>query len=332
MKLVQGPELLIELKGLCATSENVRMAVAFWGDGAADALGIDQGAAGLSIVCNLRMGGTNPREIRRLIELGATVKHSDTLHAKIYLFDEAGAVGSSNASSNGLSLQGNEVGGWLEANVMFGPGALYAQASAMFEDVWTAAKKVTDPDLAKAQVAWERRRRAGTGVIRPGVDTILKVLRDQPEVLAGRRIFIALDFEYMSKTAERALAKAQKETGLAEKLSGWTDWPDIPNRADFICFGSRGGVIHFDEFWKSPRKRQEVKFGKSGNIGLVYRSEHVQSFEKVGPITEWRKIFRRIIKERGKDNIICIEAGEFARDYLSEPTDLSPEIRLARNP
>ena len=324
MKLVQGPELLAELKGLCATSENVRMAVAFWGDGAADALGINEGAAGLSIVCNLRMGGTNPREIRRLIDLGATVKHSDILHAKIYLFDEAGAVGSSNASSNGLSLQGNEVGGWLEANVMFGPGALYAQASDMFEDVWTAAKKVTDPDLAKAQIAWDRRRRAGTGAIRPGVDTILKVLREQPEALTGRDVYITLDFQDMSKTAERALAKARRETGLAEKLSGWENWSDMPDSSDFICFVSRDGVIQFDQMWKSPDKRHEVTFGKSGNIGLIYRSENVQNFEKPGPITEWRKIFRRIIKERGRDNIFCIEAGEFARQYLAEPSPFSP--------
>ena len=323
VKLVQGPELLAEIVGLCATSKRARMAVAFWGDGAADALGLDKGAAGVSIVCNLRMGGTNPGEIRKLIELGVVVKHSDTLHAKIYLFDEVGAVGSSNASANGLSLQGHEVGGWLEANVMFGPGVIYEQASAMFEDILSTAKDVTEPDLAKAQAAWDRRRRAGTGTVRPGVKNFLDVLRNQPELLSGRQVFITLDFHDMSKAADKVVAQVQKETGLSEVLSAWEGWPEMPNGADFICFGSRDGIIEFEGLWHSEAERFEVKVGRKGHVCFVHRSSQIQNFDKLGSKTEWRKILRRIVKQKGKEYIICIEAGEFARDYLVEPSQVS---------
>lgn len=90
---------------LAETSGRRHLAVAFWGRGAAERLGLLGRSAGQKIICNLRMGGTNPDEIERLMTEGVEVRQADDLHAKVYLFDQAVVIGSSNASSNGLSFQ-----------------------------------------------------------------------------------------------------------------------------------------------------------------------------------------------------------------------------------
>lgn len=104
------------------------LAVAFWGEGAIKELGFNKrkGSNKLTIICNLRMGGTNPFEIESLMKIkGIEVLQSDTLHGKVYLFggeksNDAAEVliGSSNVSSNGLAFGAAENSNLDEANVV----------------------------------------------------------------------------------------------------------------------------------------------------------------------------------------------------------------------
>ena len=61
-------------------------------------------------------------EIRTLMKLASVgaerILQNDQLHAKVYIFDDTAFVGSSNASTNGLSEEGNELAGWMEANAV----------------------------------------------------------------------------------------------------------------------------------------------------------------------------------------------------------------------
>jgi len=316
MKLVRGSELKSELLALGAQSTRRRFAVAFWGDGAGDALGLTADPSKVEIVCNLCMGGTNPKEIRRLRDLGASVKHSDTLHAKIYLFDQAAVVGSSNVSSNGLSLQGGEVGGWMEANVLFGTGALYDETGTLFDEIWENAREVSDPDLADAQAAWDRRRRASSHLQKLAAPNILEALKSQPKRLADRGIFITVDFVNMSPAAERAVAKVQKESGLGDATDAWEGWPTMPNGAYFISFTDIENSISFNDLWRSPDYRREIKVNGGDILCFVDKAPDIFGMKKIGSLPEWRKLIRKAVKACGRDAIICLEAGEFAREFL----------------
>jgi hypothetical protein len=109
-----GPEFL-KLMG-----KDKRFAVAFWGNGALTSLGLDgRGAIGAKIICNLESGATNPDVVKQLIQSGAVVRSNPKLHAKVYASSSTIILGSSNASANGLVVEGkNELTGWIEANIM----------------------------------------------------------------------------------------------------------------------------------------------------------------------------------------------------------------------
>ncbi len=70
----------------------------------------------VDVICWPKAGGTNPDSIRRLIETGARVYFSNSLHMKVYWTKDKGAViTSANLSQNALG-SGNlkEIGIWLE--------------------------------------------------------------------------------------------------------------------------------------------------------------------------------------------------------------------------
>lgn len=151
-----GPEIRNVLQGDC-----VRCAVAFWGDGAAASLFVGPPPAGARIICDIAMGGTNPRELK---ELGARrnpgLKHLPGLHAKVYLSGSGLVVGSANASNNGI--------GFLDAAVLTEAGTYHhpdetawEQASTWFDRLWKCAKPVEDAALETAAAAWGRRSAAG---------------------------------------------------------------------------------------------------------------------------------------------------------------------------
>ncbi len=119
MKFLDGQTATAEIKELVRGSKNVRMAVAFWGEGATEKLGLAKKGKDLTVICNLATGGTNPREIECLMKNEVAVLQCDKLHGKVYLFDnDTLVIGSSNASANGLALQGAQLAGWHEANVL----------------------------------------------------------------------------------------------------------------------------------------------------------------------------------------------------------------------
>lgn len=136
-------------------------AVAFWGDGAAARLRIPQDAQDVQIVCNLKMGGTNPREIRVMQDAGVVVRQCDQLHAKVYIGDDEMIVTSANASSNGLAFGDALNGAWIEAGAV---GEVQPKALSWFKALWKSARPVEPADLEAAQLVWDARRRAFAGL------------------------------------------------------------------------------------------------------------------------------------------------------------------------
>ena len=99
--LLTGQSLFKEIARVTAGS-SVSCAVAFWGYGS-ESIFKDQNSQNVRVICNLRMGGTNPFAIIALQKKGVAVRHLDALHAKVYIGNENAVITSANASKNGLA-------------------------------------------------------------------------------------------------------------------------------------------------------------------------------------------------------------------------------------
>jgi hypothetical protein len=132
--------------------QSVSCAVAFWGKGAEASIGARQNRD-IRLICNLKMGGTNPEVIERLIDSGMSVRQSDRLHAKVYIGKEKAVVTSANASINGLGLEGEEVSGWIETGVEI-PAH---EALPWFNETWNRSRLITPQDIEDARRIFRER-------------------------------------------------------------------------------------------------------------------------------------------------------------------------------
>ena len=159
MLLVENA-LTKEIKNLLNKSINLRIAVAFIGDGAEALIGKQVSEA--QIICNLSMGGTNPYEVKKLIKrFGVNnVKHIDNLHAKLYIGDEYAIVGSANMSSNGLGVQPDTL---KEAGYKFKLNTEKQQEIDWYTSLWTSSKEISKDDLESAMQNWDQRNKSRNG-------------------------------------------------------------------------------------------------------------------------------------------------------------------------
>lgn len=132
------------------------IAVPFWGKGAIATLGLVKGAE-LKVICNLDHPGCNPDVIAGLKKLRIRVKTHPRLHAKIYATQHLAIVGSSNVSTNGLTVEGSAAKGWIEANVASDESAFVEGVLKLFDQIWTddSARNVTASDIKAAREARE---------------------------------------------------------------------------------------------------------------------------------------------------------------------------------
>jgi hypothetical protein len=209
-----------------------RMAVAFWGSGSIKALGLDSGDP-IQIVCNLTSGGTNPSVIRELIRRGHGVRSDPRLHGKIYLGKGKTIIGSSNASANGLALEGNELKNWIEANVLTDDAEIVRRSSAQFERSWARSEEITETMLRKAESDFRTRRRVAPIIGQTDPD-LLTALSEAPQMFRNRNIYLVI-------------YRAHDRDDLPDARRGFAedDWAaSLEDGSDYICFyyGPRGGL------------------------------------------------------------------------------------------
>ena len=317
-KLIKETDLMAQARRL-VEGDNPRIAVAFWGRGAASQLGLDLCGQSAQIVCNLTRGGTNPDEIERLQAAGHHVRHNPDLHAKVYLSDEEAIVGSSNASANGLSYETGDGIGWIEANIHIFPGKTKTSLDNYFNDIWNhkETKDVGKNDLVKAKEAFTKRRATGIANTRTDKeDDLLKIIKTDIDRLRDRRIYIAI---YDTNVSEEAmnLYKSEKEKFQINQNSDeiepelFEDWHDLPDGADIVCFrvGPRKGGIEYQGICHMPENRLLVS-GENTSILLCFKS---QLPYKVNDIKKWYPLLKKLHDEYREtpDGGYCIEIGEF---------------------
>lgn len=196
-----------------AKGRRLRCAVAFWGDGAARSLFSRSGVpADARLLCDISMGGTNPKELEAL---GAPefpgLAHLAGLHAKVYLSDRGLIVASANASSNGIGFL--DVARLVEAGSFHEVGSdAYDRAAEWFEGVWKRAKVIGKAELALAGEAWKRRKSGARG--RPATKIDPKSLLDR--VLGDPGAFRGVGFVFTSGTSTSAHREKGADAAVEE--------------------------------------------------------------------------------------------------------------------
>lgn len=190
MKFLDGAAAEGEIRRLLGATKRARIAVAYWGAGAVERLGISElRNKDVQIACDLRSGGCNPDEVKRLLEIGADqVRTCDRLHAKVWLTDGGAVIGSSNASANGLGYEGDETRGLIEANVLIEDSAVLTAMSEWFQErVWNNSSKITPQDLERARLV---RRRIRNDRLPPQSYSIFRLLKENQAWLADRNFSV----------------------------------------------------------------------------------------------------------------------------------------------
>lgn len=145
---LHGLELSRAIRDILRESD-AKAAVAFWGNGSQDWVT----GAGVRVVANLMMGGTNPYALE---SVRAGVRQNDALHAKVYIGARHTIVCSANASINGLALEGSSQAGWIEAGVRCRTTKKFVD---WFEDLWgQPGSEITKAQWKEAKRLWDLRR------------------------------------------------------------------------------------------------------------------------------------------------------------------------------
>lgn len=246
-KLLREHEVAEHFRKAMRASSNPVVAVPFWGKGAIDTLGFTEERP-VRILCNLDHPGCNPEVIAEIRELGFKVKTHPRLHAKIYATEHVAIVGSSNVSTNGLTVEGAASKGWVEANAYSKEPSFVREVHALFEALWTdpetrLVSKAHIRNAIAAREAWA----TNSGARMMTAPSLLAACRDYPEDF--KHVFIAAYDENLSDNANTILRRLKAEAlpidpgfSASDFSKAWGfQFSDIPEGAWLISLDCRRG-------------------------------------------------------------------------------------------
>jgi hypothetical protein len=249
--LIHSESYLEHVNLVINKSQNLSIAVAFWGDGSENLFSQWSGEKA-RIVCNLMTGGSNPKAIRALLDNPKIdLRHKADLHAKVLTGEAGTIIGSANCSTNGLSLEGSDIKGWDEAGFFSTDDTLKSDTSSWFDNIWDKATEVSEEELRTAEENWKKRRNK-----RPQTNLNEPIVNQPKNEFKDRDIYVAYYEGISSKEADKALTAVKKslmsntEINIDNAtLDYFEDWPDeklgndLPKDSHIICVkkGPLGG-------------------------------------------------------------------------------------------
>lgn len=272
MKLLDETDALAAIRGLLDQTDTARLAVAFWGKGAIERLGLDRPGLVAEILCNLDSGACNPAELRRIRELpGVTLKSHPSLHAKVYWTPAAAVLGSSNASANGLALEDDAAGGWREANVRLDDGQVLGDIATWFDTLFGQGHEILDEDLDRAEQIWKARAKmAPTGTRLVG--DLLTAFTNAPAHPVWRQVKLAYWMDGLSDEDEAWLETERHDGHLAPGVSAYGQWNDRIAPHDWVLdFDLSAKAPHYDGIWRALPDEA----GRPG-LRLVFRAKQIR--------------------------------------------------------
>ena len=166
MRFLTDGQILETVRQLVRRDDELLAAVAFWGRGAGQQIGISertpQSAQPTKVLCDLLSGACNPAEIRHLKENGIEAKYRRNLHAKVWMNGNDVVVGSANASTNGLGFEA--AGSNIEAAVHLNDKKVAENVKAWFLREWDLAQCIDNALLQTAETLWNRTQNKGRAI------------------------------------------------------------------------------------------------------------------------------------------------------------------------
>lgn len=260
MTLLDETAALAAIRALLADATHAKLAVAFWGKGAIERLGLDRPGLTAEILCNLESGACNPKELRRLYDHpGVTLRSHPALHAKVWWTAGGAVLGSSNASANGLAVEGEAAGGWHEANVMLSEAGVLDDIDRWFTRLSDAGYAVEPEDIDRAAELWKARARiAPTG--RRLARTLFEAWRASPSHAVWKKLHVAFCRDGLAAGDEAWLAEEVADGRLTSGISAYEGWNAALSPGDLVIdFDVRGKATDFGGIWQvlpgSPEAR-----------------------------------------------------------------------------
>ena len=226
LKLIRENVVATTFRKIVDPKGKTLVAVAFWGAGSIKSLGLEK-LKDCDVLCNLESLACNPYVISDIIALGHNVKSHPRLHAKMYIGAATAIVGSSNASTNGLVLEGALSAGWIEANIVSDDAAIMSQARGLFSEVWnsTEAYRPSGTQLKNFQKRWEDR--PAPQIISAAGKTLLEACRTDTSLRA--RVFVVPWKDDLGDEAEEQLSSFKSSAkGFSLRSTCWGYQFDTP--------------------------------------------------------------------------------------------------------
>jgi hypothetical protein len=176
VRFLTGNKLTHEMKRLVLSSQNLKIAVAYWGKHALTLLKLNPRSSNLRVLCCLKGGKSDPDIIAKF---GKRAKQLDKLHAKVIWTPSGAIVGSGNASSNGLPEEEDSSDGLIEAGVFLDNKKELDQIERWFDTQYgsNAARSIKKSDLDEARKRRLFRGGSGPQTKREIVDIPLEELK-----------------------------------------------------------------------------------------------------------------------------------------------------------
>ena len=255
------------IQHLVGRGEDLRVAVAYWGNNGATHTGIAKRApsdrGNVQIMCDLNSGACNPSEIRKLLKLGFEVRTLDHLHAKVWVGETSVILGSANASTSGLADE-RQLGSNIEAALLVQDPTLAQVLRTWFDSKWCddAAVPVDEACLEEAEKVWNHRRKVGRArpVRKPTIPTTSELAKSRKK-LVGMVADAAAELWRTDKSPDITLRAVR----ICQRNPEW-----LREYHAFVGFGSDEEAKRKRKInpliGRNVRERIDAKVGRSGVI------------------------------------------------------------------
>ena len=282
MRFLTGAGIQTEVQRISRRPGELRAAVAYWGDGAAERTGLAEreNPEQVRIICDLLSGACKPEEIRALRQRKLHVKTLDHLHAKVWINGNEVVLGSANASRNGLPVSDEDARqANIEAAFLSKNPSLAQDLERWFKKQWKAATEIDDRMLDLADDLWKRRRRSSK---RGFTQTLLQKIRNpDPSDQFSRLRLIAASApfsrdarQFFENEIEPYFSVEEWDTFGAEQpfyeLALNSEWTCPPGT---VLMDFSGNDFSFTGFWQL-RDHAPIERGDS-QINLVTKLPHI---------------------------------------------------------
>jgi hypothetical protein len=316
-KLIQNQQHLAEW--VRKQTGTLDMAVAFWGAGSIEELGLDKRKKPFRVLLDLSAGATNPWVVKTLLDLQPKgVRHVHRLHAKAYIGEKEVVIGSANASANGLGLEGTEATRWTELGMLTNDKKMMKDTADWFEFLWDSAKKPTPAKIEKAKATWMNNQKKRPRDSAKGKG-ILEAAIANPARFKNIGFWVVISTGDMTQPAQDDYDELKETKNIA--VDCWEGWDDIPLDSHLICFCRYAKTFTNDEVpvvYSGPKLRTYKR------LTLVEPSplEDLVTGEvfTVEGVNKWRPALKRYKASMTDDQWdfedgLCIDLGEFAERF-----------------